>query len=253
VKKADLKFVVDALLFLSTVGTVLVGLLLGFVIPRGPVGSGEAKYLLGLHRHAWGDIHLYLGIAFAALAALHLVLGWSWVKGKARQLFHWRWTAAVVSMPVLALLVVFVLWAVSPSDVQKYADHAKATGRTRAARGLAGGVDTISVSGPAAASGWHRGGLPAAALARRPLHAGGSGRRGLVDPRGRQFARSGRARGRHASARTSRVKAPGLGRPSTVMGMNAPSRRQPRRATSGATRGTRRTPGSRGRGLWPLS
>jgi hypothetical protein len=131
VKKADLKLIVDGLLFVSTVGVVLIGLLLGFVIPGGPAVSGEAKYLLGLHRHAWGDIHLYLGITFAAFAALHLVLGWSWIKGKARQLFQWRWTVAMASMPVLALLVVLILWAVSPRDGLRHTDQAGVAGRGR--------------------------------------------------------------------------------------------------------------------------
>ena len=92
-KKTELRFYIDAFLFISIVGIVLIGFLLGFVLPEGPAASEDSKYFLGLHRHAWGDIHLYLGVAFTVLAALHVILGWNWVKGKARQLFRRGWTA----------------------------------------------------------------------------------------------------------------------------------------------------------------
>jgi hypothetical protein len=144
VRKADLKPVVAALLFVSTVGVSLVGLLLGFVIPGGPAVSDDAKYLLGLHRRDWGDIHLYLGIAFVVLVALHLVLVWSWVRGKARQLFGGCWKAAMASMPVLAMLMVFVLWAVSPGDGWEGTRGAGASGRGPVARRLS--IDRVTPS-----------------------------------------------------------------------------------------------------------
>jgi hypothetical protein len=130
-KKTDLRFYVDAFLFISIVGIVLIGFLLGFVLPEGPAASEDSKYFLGLHRHAWGDIHLYLGVAFTVLAALHVILGWSWVKGKARQLFRRGWKAALVSVPVLAFFVLFFFWSLSLSDTDQYADYGRgaATGQ----------------------------------------------------------------------------------------------------------------------------
>jgi hypothetical protein len=146
-KKADVRFAVDGLLFISIIGVVLIGFLLGFVLPKGPAASEEAKYLLGLHRHDWGDIHLYLGIAFTVLAALHLVLGWGWVKSKARKLFQWRWTAAVISMPVLALFVVSLLWLVSLKDGDKYAEYGEGARRDRATGEVATGDGGVPVTG----------------------------------------------------------------------------------------------------------
>jgi hypothetical protein len=130
-KKTDLRFILDAFLFISIVGIVLIGFLLGFILPEGPAASEESKYFLGLHRHAWGDIHLCLGVVFTALAALHVVLGWSWIKGKARQIFQKGWTAALGSVPLLAFLVLFLFWSLSLSDTDKYADYGggAATGR----------------------------------------------------------------------------------------------------------------------------
>ncbi len=104
---------------------MLIGFLLGFVLPEGPAASEDAKYFLGLHRHAWGDIHLYLGVAFTVLAALHVILGWNWVKGKARQLFQKGWKAALASVPLLAFFMLFLLWSLSVSDTDKYADYGR--------------------------------------------------------------------------------------------------------------------------------
>ena len=122
-KKTDLRFYIDTLLFISIVGIVLIGFLLGFALEEGPAASEDAKYFLGLHRHAWGDIHLYLGVAFTVLAALHVILGWSWVKGKARQLFRRGWTAALISLPVLAFFVLFLFWSLSLTNTERYTGY----------------------------------------------------------------------------------------------------------------------------------
>ena len=122
-RKTDLKFWVDVLLFLSAVGLVVIGLLLGFVLPKGPAAPEQSKVFLGLHRHAWGDLHLYLGLAFTAFGVLHVVLGWSWVKGKTKSLFPRRWAPALVSMPVAALLLLVGLWGASRQGPPKYTEH----------------------------------------------------------------------------------------------------------------------------------
>ena len=77
-KKTNWKYLVDTILFICIVGLAVIGFILGFVVPKGPAVSESAKYFLGLHRHQWGDIHLYLGILFTAMAILQLVLAWDW-------------------------------------------------------------------------------------------------------------------------------------------------------------------------------
>ena len=84
--KNDWKYVVDTLMFISLLGIVVVGLLLAFVIPRGSAPDG-AKVLLGLHRHDWGNIHLYLSLAFTAFVTVHILLNWEWVKCMAKKKF----------------------------------------------------------------------------------------------------------------------------------------------------------------------
>jgi hypothetical protein len=121
-KKVNWQYLIDLLLFISIAGVVLIGILLGFVLPKGPYAAESAKYFLGLHRHAWGDIHLYLGIAFTALTVIHLILGWNWIRGKTRTLFGSRWKGAIVVICCLPLIVLVGTWLGFPGDPSSY-DH----------------------------------------------------------------------------------------------------------------------------------
>jgi hypothetical protein len=105
VQRNALRYLIDALLFVDLSAIAVVGLLLGFVIPRGRDGD---KVFLGLHRHDWGDIHLYLSLALLALLVLHLWLNWRWVVTISRRIFEqrWRWVLLSLSMGWFALLLV---------------------------------------------------------------------------------------------------------------------------------------------------
>jgi hypothetical protein len=145
-KKVNWQYLIDLLLFISIVGVVAVGFLLGFVLPKGPTASESAKYFLGLHRHAWGDIHLYLGIAFTVLTVIHLILGWSWIKGKTRAFFGSRWKGAIVAICLLPLVVLAGTWLGFPDDPAAY-DHnvGTAAGRNLQAHENGGHVSVAEV------------------------------------------------------------------------------------------------------------
>ena len=51
--KTDWKYIVDTLMFLCMVGIVLIGLLMGFVIPEGRLGPGQSKFFLVLLSFLW--------------------------------------------------------------------------------------------------------------------------------------------------------------------------------------------------------
>jgi hypothetical protein len=90
-QKNTLKFILDALLFVSLTSTAVVGLLLAFVIPGGGNVPHEEKLFLGLHRHTWGDIHLTLALIFLGALVVHIILNWSWIVGSAQKYFGERW------------------------------------------------------------------------------------------------------------------------------------------------------------------
>jgi hypothetical protein len=130
--RTDWKYLIDTLLVFSFLGLLTIGLLLAFVIPEGPAAPGRSKYLLGLHRHQWGDIHTILSVAFAALAVVHVVLAWKWVRGKASALFGRRWRAALALTVLAALAVPAVFWLAMPKNDPAYAEAGQGHGRNAA-------------------------------------------------------------------------------------------------------------------------
>lgn len=116
------KYLVDTLMFLCIVGVAGIGLMMAFFIPEGPSARGASKFFLGIHRHQWGNIHLYLSIAFTVLLVVHLVLSWSWIKGKAKNLFGKAWRAALGLTLLAAFLVPFLFWLAAPKNDPAYAE-----------------------------------------------------------------------------------------------------------------------------------
>ncbi len=130
-KRNDWKYLVDTLMFVSMLGIVVVGLLLAFVIPRGSAAPDAAKFLLGLHRHYWGNIHLCLSLAFTAFVTVHILLNWEWVKCMARKIFKRSWVPALALTAFLSIVLLVVLWALSPRDG---AGYGKGKGEGRGAK-----------------------------------------------------------------------------------------------------------------------
>lgn len=97
------------MLFLDLCSIAVIGLLLAFVIPSGK-NPDASKFLLGLHRHDWGDIHLTLSLVFLGLLALHIWLNWSWVAGSARSYFGESWRKALWALCGAWVLVICVAW-----------------------------------------------------------------------------------------------------------------------------------------------
>jgi len=82
--KAKVNFIIDAIMFVLMGFLAGIGLLIKYVLV-----SGEERWIqygrnvdirfLGLDRHQWGDIHLYVGIALIILLVLHVVLHWKMI------------------------------------------------------------------------------------------------------------------------------------------------------------------------------
>jgi Domain of unknown function (DUF4405) len=124
-QESDWRYVVDVILFVCLGGMTLIGVLLGLVIPAGPVAAESAKYFLGLHRHQWGNIHAYLSIVFIVLMVVHIVLNWKWVKTRTRQIFKRTGTPALVATGAAPFLVLFLFWAGTPKDSDKYREYGR--------------------------------------------------------------------------------------------------------------------------------
>ena len=110
-QKNLLKFVLDSLLFVAMTATAAIGLLLGFVIPKGGQLPYQEKVFLGLHRHSWGDIHLFFAITFLIILPFHLWLNWSWISSSTKKYFGEKWKKYLLVLCgawVILLIVAYI-------------------------------------------------------------------------------------------------------------------------------------------------
>ncbi len=127
-KKSDWQYLVDTLLFICMFGIAFIGILMAFFLGEGPTVRESEKYFLGLHRHQWGDIHLYLSVAFIILIIFHLMLAWSWIRGKTQSLFKKRWRTSIAFTVIVSVLVVIVFWALMPKHSLIYENYGRRAG-----------------------------------------------------------------------------------------------------------------------------
>ena len=111
-KKNDLKYFIDVILFIDICCVSVIGLLLGFVIPTGKMHK-SMKGFLGLHRHEWGDLHLFLSISLLFLLCLHIWLNWAWVKQMTKRYFREKWKRALWMISSAWVAVFLIGWIVS--------------------------------------------------------------------------------------------------------------------------------------------
>jgi len=105
-----LRYLVDALLLVDICAISVVGILLGFVIPKGP---GPDKFFLGLHRHQWGSIHLDLSLALLGLLVIHLWINWRWVTQISRRLFPIHHRSVLLALSGGWIAVLLVAWVLA--------------------------------------------------------------------------------------------------------------------------------------------
>ena len=108
-QRTALKYLVDVLLLIEMCSISVVGILLGFVIPRGPVPDRD-KFFLGLHRHEWGTIHLYLSLVLLVLLVIHIWLNWRWVTQVSQRLFEGRWRQTLALIAAAWIVVLALGW-----------------------------------------------------------------------------------------------------------------------------------------------
>jgi hypothetical protein len=108
-KKNLLKYIIDIALFIDICSIAVIGLLLGFIIPKGRVEVSQ-KYFLGLHRHEWGDIHLYLSLLLLILMVFHIWFNWTWVIQSTKHYFKNHWKNFLWAVSCAWIIVLFIGW-----------------------------------------------------------------------------------------------------------------------------------------------
>ncbi len=79
-------FVLDVVMGGLGLCVLATGLLLGYVLPHGSGRRGAS--FLGLARHDWSGVHLWLALGLTALVVVHVLLHAAWVRHTAGRL--WR-------------------------------------------------------------------------------------------------------------------------------------------------------------------
>ena len=87
----------------------VIGLLLGFIIPK---EKAVDKYFLGLHRHEWGDIHLYWSLFLLVLLFFHVLFNWAWIVNSTKRYFGENWRNVLWGFSVGWIAVLFIGWIV---------------------------------------------------------------------------------------------------------------------------------------------
>lgn len=72
---------IDAAAFSAFVLLTSTGVLLRYVLPA---GSGHRTTLWGLDRHAWGQVHFWIALAFLACLTAHLAAHRRWIASLVR-------------------------------------------------------------------------------------------------------------------------------------------------------------------------
>jgi hypothetical protein len=81
---------IDAILALSGLSAILSGIYFLYLPTGGYQGGRNPYYDLKIlfTRHTWEDIHLWGGLAMTGVAAVHLVIHWSWVVTMLRRMWN---------------------------------------------------------------------------------------------------------------------------------------------------------------------
>jgi hypothetical protein len=87
--KSKINILIDASMFLCIAALAGIGFLMKYILLPGReawavYGKKVELSWLGLDRHAWGAVHLYLAFLLLGLLLLHIVLHWQMIIG----LFH---------------------------------------------------------------------------------------------------------------------------------------------------------------------
>lgn len=94
-------------LYLEFCALTGIGLMLAWRLPPGTHG-GRGLTVLDMSRHEWGDIHLWVGIAFIVTVIAHLLMHWKWLKNVGSRLRSWPLWGGLLAGLAIVLGLVFL-------------------------------------------------------------------------------------------------------------------------------------------------
>lgn len=107
-KKLNLNFIVNSVIFLLFLQMVSTGFLL-YLFPR---RTGDIT-ALGLSRHEWGDIHIVISLLFLIFIGIHIVIHYNWEKAIARRFLKIGAKPFIISTLILFILTLAVPYLIT--------------------------------------------------------------------------------------------------------------------------------------------
>ena len=99
--------VLNLLLYIAFCAMVGTGLLMAYRLPPGSRG-GRGLTVLGMDRHEWGDVHLWISYIVIAAVIAHLGMNWTWLKKIAASMKPLRLLGGLV-VGIIIVVVLLVL------------------------------------------------------------------------------------------------------------------------------------------------
>jgi hypothetical protein len=97
--------VLNLLLYLGFCAMLGTGLLMAYRLPPGSRG-GSGLTVLGIDRHEWGDVHLWISYIFIAVVIAPLAMNWTWLNKIAASMKPLRlWGGLLVGIVIIVLLL----------------------------------------------------------------------------------------------------------------------------------------------------
>ncbi|HPM03797.1 MAG TPA: DUF4405 domain-containing protein [Candidatus Cloacimonadota bacterium] len=146
--KPKVNLVIDTIMFLDLMAVAGLGFLMKYVLLPGYkineiYGTNTELFFLGLDRHQWGAIHLYLALFMVFLLVLHIIFHWGTIIVIFRQMIHGTTTRSAISIlvVVLGLFLAISPFFVNPQITQMQRKH----NRNRAPERLGTSSDTFNI------------------------------------------------------------------------------------------------------------
>ncbi len=121
-----LNYIIEALMFLCLMAIAGLGFLMKYVMPPGrerwvKYGRNVDLSWLGLDRHDWGQIHLYLAFLLLALLLLHIILHWSQIVGLYGKLIAGAKARSrlAIAFLVIAVLLIYFPFLITPKVMEQ--------------------------------------------------------------------------------------------------------------------------------------
>lgn len=112
--KTKLNLLIDAIMLVLLMAIAGLGFLIKYILipgyKRNLVYKNDVElYFMGLSRHEWGSIHLYLSFIFLALMILHIILHWKMITCIFKQMITGRVLRIIITVFTGFLAVFFAL------------------------------------------------------------------------------------------------------------------------------------------------